>query len=280
MMMTGREKDFGQPLTDEENKETQLGILKYVDRYCTEHGLRYFLADGTLIGAIRHRGYIPWDDDIDIRMPRPDYNKLMKSFNADVGDNHFKLIAPTSAEAQHYFVKIIDTRTIKIEPYLNYKNGYLGVDIDVFPLDGCPEGEHEFLKWANEIREYNKAFVYKKKQWLRSILGRGKDITAHRVKAKFVPFMTCNEIVDKVSKTMMQYPFDRSKYVCGVGVVDRFRIPYDCVKDYIIVPFEDSAFRVPVGYDAMLTAQYGDYMKLPPVEQRVSHHVNNVYWIK
>lgn len=125
-------------------------------------GLRYYLGDGTLIGAVRHHGYIPWDDDIDIRMPRPDYDELIRLFNESSKDSRYRLIEPRSKLAQHSFVKIIDSDTIKIEPYLDYKNGYLGVDIDVFPFDGCPSDEQEFTKWATTIRSYDKAFLYKK----------------------------------------------------------------------------------------------------------------------
>lgn len=279
-MITKNKKSFGHPLTDEENKKVQLDILKYVDRYCTEHGLRYFLGDGTLLGAIRHHGYIPWDDDIDIRMPRPDYNKLIECFNANVKKEHFKLVAPKSPESQFYFAKIIDTRTVKVEPYLNYKNGVLGVDIDVFPLDGCPDDEAFFTKWALELCGYNKALIYKKKRLTRSLLSGAKDIFLNRTRAKFVPFMTCNEIVDKVAYMLMQYPFEKSRYICAIGVDDRFRVPAECVQDYILAEFEDGMFRIPYGYDELLKAQYGNYRKLPPVEQQVTHHVNNVYWKK
>lgn len=125
---------FGRELTDIENQKVQLDILSYVDSFCSKMGLRYYLGDGTLIGAVRHHGYIPWDDDIDIRMPRPDYDELIRIFNEGSKDSRYRLIEPKSKLAQNSFVKIIDSDTIKIEPYLDYKNGYLGVDIDVFPL--------------------------------------------------------------------------------------------------------------------------------------------------
>ena len=268
---------FGNPLSIEEHKSIQLAILKYVAEFCENNGLRYFLADGTLIGAIRHKGFIPWDDDIDIQMPRPDLNRLISIFNKQSGSNKFHLIYPKDPIAQHYMVKIVDTDTVKIEPYLNYSNGFLGVDIDVFALDGCPDDEREFVKWGLEIRGYNKAYTYKKKSVLRGILGRGKDIIKKRTIAKFVPLLSSDDIMDKIYTLVNKYPYDKSKYIARIGISDHFRTLPDCWEPEY-AEFEGDWFRVPRGYDEILTKQYGDYMKLPPIEKQVTHHVNNVYW--
>ena len=175
-------------------------------------------------------------------------------------------------------VKIIDTRTVKIEPYLDYKNGFLGVDIDVFALDGCPDDEQEFIKWSSKIRGYNKAYAYKKKQTFRSILGRGKDILVKkRTIAKFVPFLSTDQIVDRVYALANKYPYDESRFISRVGVADHFRTDPTCW-EMIKADFENEVFCIPKGYDEILTKQYGDYMRLPPVEQQVTHHRNNIYW--
>lgn len=277
-MVVKNKNIFGQLLTVEENKKAQLDILSYVDAFCSKMGLRYYLGDGTLIGAVRHHGYIPWDDDIDIRMPRPDYDELIRIFNDGSKDSRYRLIEPKSKLAQNSFVKIIDSDTIKIEPYLDYKNGYLGVDIDVFPFDGCPSDEQEFTEWATTIRSYDKAFLYKKRIWYRAILSRAKDFFCKRLHAKWLPFVSSDEILTTIENSFQEYPFDKSEYICGVNVVDCFRVPADAIKAYMLVPFEDRTFRIPVGYDAILTAQYGNYMQLPPIEEQVTHHTNKVYW--
>ena len=267
-------------LSNEENRIVQLNILKYVAQFCEKNNLRYYLADGTLIGAVRHQGYIPWDDDIDIRMPRPDYEIMRKVFNSKSLDTCYKLIDPQEPMAQHPYVKIIDTRTIKIEPYLDYSKGFLGVDIDVFPIDGAPKDNSTFEKWQKQIRGLNKAYTYKKKAMHRAFLSLCKDIVSNRLKPIFCPFLSCLDLIKRVDKISIVYNFDKCKYSAHVCINDHFRIPRKCYDDYIMQQFEDCEFRIPKGYDTILRVQYGDYMKLPPIEQQQTHHTNNVYWRK
>ena len=264
-------------LSIEEHKAIQLGIMKYVAKFCESHNLQYFLSDGTLLGAVRHKGFIPWDDDIDIQMPRPDRNKLIELFNVESQGTNYYLIQPKDPIAQHYMVKIIDVRTVKLEPYLDYSRGFLGVDIDVFELNGCPEDEKEFEEWALQIRAYHKAYLYKKRNAWRTILGMGKDIIKGRLKAKFVPFMSSTEIIDKVNALFDKYPYGNSAYVCRIGIGDNFRLVKNVFDGYKLLRFEDAYYRVPKDYDAYLKSQYGDYMELPPEEKRVTHHVNEIY---
>ena len=265
-------------LSFEEHKQVQLDILKFVADFCEKKGLRYFLADGTLLGAVRHKGFIPWDDDIDIRMPRPDYNRMRQIFNEECKDSHYHLIDPRDNDAHHYLIKIVDTRTIKIEPYQDYSTGFLGVDIDVFPIDGSPENEEDFLKWGREIRSYNRAYAYKKRVWYRALLSTLKDYVKGRTHPKLCLFMSPKDIADKVNVLSEKYTYGEGTYASCIGLGELFRVPYKCWKDYIIMKFEDAEFRVPVGYDAVLTTKYGDYMTLPPIEKRVTHHANNIFW--
>ncbi len=271
--------DNGVRLSVEEHKRIILGILEYVADFCEKNGLRYFLSDGTLIGAIRHQGFIPWDDDIDIRMPRPDLNKLIEIFNSNSENTPYYLVDPKTDRSRHYIVKIIDKRTIKIEPYFNYKNGYLGADVDIFPIDGSPDDIDEFYKWGGRVRKYNKAILYKKVPLRRKILRIGKDILCNRNKAVVAPFSNYKRLIEKRDAMLNEFPYDDSNYVGHIGASELFRVPKKAYDDYIKVNFEGRLFRVPQGYDDILKAQYGDYMQLPPEEEQVTHHVNEVYWI-
>lgn len=127
----------------EEMKKVELEILSFFADFCETHNLRYFLAYGTLIGAIRHKGFIPWDDDVDIQMPREDYDILISLFNIG-NDSPYRLISPLEKQSCYTIVKIIDTRTIKIENGI--KNDPLGIDIDIFPLDGIPSVDKAYIK--------------------------------------------------------------------------------------------------------------------------------------
>ena len=121
-----------------ELRSIQMGILDHVHDYCERHGLRYFLSSGTLIGAVRHKGYIPWDDDIDIYMPRQDYEQFLRNFLDGTG--HFRVLAPSpweraGGEIPYYytFAKVVDTRTLMVET--ETKGFEIGVFMDIFPVD-------------------------------------------------------------------------------------------------------------------------------------------------
>ncbi len=269
-----RKNEFMRELTFEENKQYQLGILMDVARFCDENGLRYYLAYGTLIGAIRHKGFIPWDDDIDLQMPRDDYNKFIATYKSDV----YKVIDPFDDMARHSMAKVIDTRTIKIENAVKYDKGKeMGIDIDIFPLDGQPEEYDEFKKYYNSKQRLLKKFYY--------IIS---DIKRYTIKSKFaycIPYIlsnltTKNTILDKVQKINEKYDFESSKYV---GATDSLynsinnRNPKEWYNDAVLLEFEGCNFKAPVGFHEILEKMYGDYMMLPPKEKQVTHHSNKVY---
>ena len=145
--------NFEKSVPVEEQKKIALDILLDIAEFCDEHGLRYFLAYGTLIGAVRHMGYIPWDDDIDIQMPREDYNKLVEIYNEQKKNERYELIDPYSKKSRHTFVNVVDTRTVKLEPNVEYKFGYFGIDIDIFPLDGMPSDDVKYNEWHKALQK-------------------------------------------------------------------------------------------------------------------------------
>ena len=148
------------PMSFEETKQVELEILTNVAEFCDKHEIQYFLAYGTLIGAVRHKGFIPWDDDIDIWMPRADYNRFLKIYNKENSDSQYKVISPYDKISRHTFVKVVDTRTVKIESGIDYSNGYLGIDVDIFPLDGQPDNDKDYFKWYNKLQKYYKLYPY------------------------------------------------------------------------------------------------------------------------
>ena len=262
------------PLTVAEQKKIALDILSDVADFCDKHNLLYYLAYGTLIGAVRHKGYIPWDDDIDIQMPRDDYEKLISIFNDKSESPYLKLLSPYDRDSKHTFVKIVNTNTVKIESGIEYKaNNYAGIDIDIFPLDGQPDDDKEF------IREFKRKKVLYWGHYF--AMSNSKDGRFRRRIAvnlfRWCRLINKNLFIKKYNDT---YPYVTSKYVgCTASLYNSINNRH-LKKHYeqrVKMRFEDKEFWAPKGYDAILTDMYGDYMKLPPEEAQVTHHGNKCY---
>ncbi len=264
----------------EEEKKIEFEILSYVAKFCEENQLRYFLAYGTLLGAVRHKGFIPWDDDIDLYMPREDYNKFIALFNEKRDTQTYEAVAPNDKKAKHSFLKIIDTRTVKDERVFNYKNGTLGVDIDIFPLDGTPTDEQTFRKWHRKLEKIYLAILKRQLHLRGSFVSRLKEIY-HKLKLGRYLFYSKKRLLAKAAKLHGLYPYEKSEYVTAME--DCWNRPRDrarraCYDEYVLLDFETGKFRAPKGYEEVLTNSYGDYMQLPPESERVTHHKNIMYW--
>lgn len=255
----------------DEHKKVQLEILRSFDDFCDKHNLKYFIAYGTLIGAVRHKGFIPWDDDIDVWMPREDYNRLIKEYKFQ---NPYRLVDPKEKMARHTFVKIIDTNTIKIEKLVDYRHGYLGVDIDVFPLDGQPENKDEFVVWQKRLKKIYRNCLIK-------ALKNGGGFR-RRVVFPFIKFFARSKkwAFKQADRLHSQYPYEKCKYV---GTTES---AFDTTNDHfdrtwfdevVYLEFEGYSFKAPKQYDKILTQLYGDYMTPPPEKEQVTHHQNAVY---
>lgn len=263
---------MGIELSQEEAKEIQLGILKKVHDFCVRHGMRYSLGGGTLLGAVRHKGYIPWDDDIDIMLPRPDYERLIREFHDD------NLVVQDLYTDKHYYLllsKIYDKRTTFTQ------NGYRGgVFIDVFPIDGLPEESKaiEFLNKQNKIKKQiwraTKTYQFGDNK----LLGVIKYVLRQVVYC----FPNRKKLIQEYEALYSQYDFDTSAFagaITGPYGMKEF-MDASVFKEYISLPFEKYDFHCIKAYDAYLTKHYGDYMQLPPKEQQVPHHIEHIYWKK
>lgn len=264
------------PISFEEHKQLQLEILENVASFCEKENLEYFLISGTLLGAVRHKGFIPWDDDIDIVMPRASYNRLIELYNNQSFSDKFYLVNPREPMARHSIVKIINKKTIKIEPGIKYENGYLGVDIDIFPMDGEPEKEADFLVFWKKLNRIYRIF--------NRFTADGALLS---FKGKFLNFFlkmiykNKNNILDIAEKIHKEYLYENSFFVGPVAHAyneTNNRFKKEWFRDFVMLDFEGKKFRAPIDYDAVLGTLWRNYMEWPPEDQRITHHSGCIYW--
>ena len=256
-------------LNPEEVKTMNLDILSEVADFCEKNGLRYYLYYGTLIGAIRHNGYIPWDDDVRIIMPRPDYERFLKIFN-EWGSKYVVLEDRITPGYHTPFAKVHNPKTVIKSEFSNEMS--FGVFIDIFPFDGVKDDS-----------QINKARVLKKllsakcfKWWKGRTLASNMGIYFFKALLFAVPVRL---LLKKIRENAMLCAYDDSEYVDYVieGTPTRvFRKYIEGGATYHV--FEGRKYRIPCGYDACLKSNYGDYMKLPPKEEQVGHP-QIAYWI-
>lgn len=245
-----------------------LEMLKWFHNFCVEHNLVYYAIGGTLLGAVRHHGYIPWDDDVDLGLPRKDYVRLieyMKECNSD----KFVLECPSSKKDFVYgYCKLYDTTTTLIEN-TRYKTKR-GAYIDIFPIDGIGNNLEESKKNFTAInRKLN--FVNTKVCALRK--GRAFYKNLAIILSRCVPG-NWQKSLQKVEKLCAAHDYDESLYVGNLygNWHEKEIVKKEWLGNPRLYTFEDMQLYGPQNADAYLTAIYGDYMTLPPIEKQASHH--------
>lgn len=246
-------------VTTEESKQIRLEMLEEIDQCCRKNNILYFLAYGTLLGAVRHKGNIPWDDDTDIMMPRNELEKFRQVFSSD----RFRYLDIDTEYGYEYpFPRIIDTKTFN-------KRGLFvkdyGVNIDLYPINGLPENRKDIDSYFNSYKSILK---------IRLILLKLSRMFLKVSPTKNMPGI--RYFTKKCFDYWGEYDFSSSQKVC---VTADFNI-YDKKNfdDVVELEFEGKKFYAPKGYEEFLKVKYGDYMKLPPENERVPYHGGNYYW--
>lgn len=257
----------------------ELEILKEFIRVCKELNLRYYLYAGTLLGCIRHQGFIPWDDDIDVCMPRKDYEVFLQKGQAILKDKYFLQNYKTDKEYTANFSKIRNSETTFIECSVKDLNINHGVYIDIFPLDGY-RPEKKFYNIKRDIiyaihkiyisRNYNLKNTKRLKIRILKILQKITEIIYGK--------NSTNKIIEKEDKIAQKCNYDDCEYISSyeyaVKSPDKIYVPKNYLGGGATKVFEGVEVNVPENYDEYLTRLYGDYMQLPPEEKRVAHHYN------
>lgn len=259
----------------EELKNIELDILDYIDEVCRRNNINYSLAFGTLLGAIRHKGFIPWDDDIDIMLIRSEYNKLIDVLKHDNHD-YYRVLTPDDKGYWYGFAKVVDSRTVLEEK--NWPTDErIGVFVDVFPMDFVPENnEEEIIEKASyydmkvKYNLTNIAYVHNNKviKLIKKIV-RQRAVRKARAQDEFYWKAKMTDLLNQYS--------DTKNVACAVSPPAKI-CKAEYFENYADTLFENKSYRIINNYKDCLTEFFGDYNILPPESERVSNHDFTAYY--
>ena len=258
-----------------------LGNLKAFHLFCMNNSLSYFLSDGTLIGAIRHRGFIPWDDDIDVSMIDSDYDRLIELAKRDPfidPEKRYRLLLPGEHPNFYPFIKLVDTKTVAYEKDIDRQYA-LGIWLDVFRLshlDDSDDRANRKYRKMQQLKELNKIMVagdfrtpaYRKIAFILKIAKGLLKASGYSVEKGTRKIIETEKSYSKSGNRLMNATWALSS---------KDSWPVELWSNTIMVEFEGCEFCAPVGYDEILKIEYGEYMKLPPEDQRVRHDFEAYY---
>lgn len=256
-----------------ESQEVELGLLKQIHSYCERHHLRYNLAFGTLLGAVRHQGFIPWDNDVDIMMPRPDYERMISLASIEPIGDHAYLLHWSNDERYHYpIVRVCDDRTCVIPGYIREQPRRMGVWVDIFPVDGVWEHPLAHIPSLVEMRILK---VLQRADNYAPEGSSGMKRVAKSILARLFP-NEGNAFQRKIDEVAMRCPYGSTRFSDTVTeFVTTFpRITANDFDHPVLLEFEGSRFCCPPNWDEVLSWTYGDYMRLPPESERMTHDIH------
>lgn len=257
-------------LSDEQIKEDLLILLQKFVNFCEKNNLTYYLVYGTLLGAVRHGGFIPWDDDVDLAMPREDYEKLSSLIGKE---EDFVIIDCNSASYHNYYAKIVDKSTVIENVHFDY-GADMGLFLDIFPMDLVAVSDKEISK----IRRYRNYLLKMLSYALMTTYWPANHFVknvAKRTLYTYAQIKGYSYWLKQIDRNISEFSSETgNKYMVGDQIIDKEYFQGD-----ITGKFEHVWVKFPQAYEKYLTETYGDYMKLPPLEQRVSNHDHTVYRI-
>ena len=266
-------------LTKEALQGSQLGILSYIDKICKENNIKYFIHYGSMLGAVRHKGFIPWDDDIDIGMYREDYERLKAAVINDRNERYGIFDKDTCDWYFQNFMVVVDKDTV-IKNHVTRKPHDTSVFVDVFPIDRF--NDTKVIKKAH-LMVTLRQICYIQKQYIQYGDSKLKDfcrlIFWYALGAVNPRFFT-----KKIDKLIKKYSVKDGKYEAAIGVgKDGMKEVFKrgTFEKLIDVPFEDMVVPIPENYDLFLTQFYGNYMQKPSDEEiAYKSHLLKAYWKK
>lgn len=252
---------------------TQLEISKEIKRVCDENEIEYWLDSGSTLGAIRHKGFIPWDDDMDIGMKRDAYEEFLRIAPSKLRPGYYLQQWETDNGYAFPFAKVRKNNTVYIENTSRNSSAHNGIYVDVFPYDNFG---NDVGKQGNPLKSLKA--IMQIKSGVRSWEGQDKINTIRFLKnipaIVLSPFYSREKLIKKYYSLATMYNNKPTEYYFPQGISNygKWIIPVSAMEEMIEVPFEDTTFKVPKGYDVYLTHAYGDYMKLPPEDKRENRH--------
>lgn len=268
-------------LSMQEIRTLYIDMLDYLAKFCDDHKIKYYLAYGTLLGAVRHEGFIPWDDDVDIVMPRCDFEKFIKCFSEEQnGKSLYELQFHNTLSNYIYpYAKLRDIRTIKepVDTNLRYVPEE-GLDIDIFPLDGISNNMLKaYVKYKFTNILFHKIYL--------NLVHSIRLIKLNKFKQYFARFVLHLISPSRMASLFYKYYPDVCYDKCKeIGVMPLCNSLYEHLpKDYygegMYLKFENKEFRVPQNYIRVLEMYYGkDFMTPPPIENRASTHDSKIFY--
>lgn len=263
-----REKRY---LNEHDIKNALLSMLSEFDSICQANGIRYSLDSGTLLGAIRHKGFIPWDDDIDLIVPRPDYDLLIRHPEWLV--EPYGVIVPGGEGSLHPFAKFINKkwRTQEIG-YEGIAEGHLWIDL--FPADAVPDdsedAERICARQAKLVRAYGRSLMRPSAAGNNRLRKLGRTLLRPYYRMAYPPKKTLKTIAANAQRISYGSTENVSNITWPIAVKDRW-FPAEDFDNLVEVEFEGRFFKAIPHWDRYLTGLYGNYMALPPAEKQVRH---------
>lgn len=248
---------------------TQLEMLKLVDKICREHNIPYSLYAGTLLGAVRHRGFIPWDDDLDICMSRANYNKLIEIWPETEHEGYILQNKENTPSFSQSFTKIRKEHTTFLQSEREAGQYHTGIFIDIFPMDRKPNGKlakYKFYWDCMRYQLYSREFAPDQNGILAKYISKAILATVSKRKRPAIR----QKLLEKITENNTNHALE----TVAIETVTSMKKSYanDLLDSYTNLQFEDSEFMCFAGWKDYLRCKFGDYMQLPPEEERMWKH--------